>query len=585
VSFRLSMRSIFRLAALAALLALAPAGYAQQFVRGRLLVKFRSNVSEPQGRAVAQGLGAQSSGSIPGTGVQILQLPANANENAFANAFRQRGEVEFAELDVILPPSDVIPNDPEYAAQWHLPRVDAPAAWSTTTGVSGVIIAIVDTGVDPTHPDLASKLVAGWSTYDNTSNTSDVYGHGTKVAGTAAAITNNAAGVAGVCWNCWIMPIRAAGSNGSATYSSLAAGITWAADHGARVANVSYMASTSSTVTSAASYMRSRGGVVTISAGNYGALEPSPDNPYVLTVSATDPNDVLYSWSNTGNNVDVAAPGCVYTTAMGGGYTSSCGTSFSAPIVAGVAALVMSQNPGLSGADVMARIQQTADDRGASGWDTVYGYGRVNAARAVNPNGASAPDTSAPTVSVTSPGAGSTVSGTVTVQAAASDNVGVTAVSFYVDGVLLGTDTSAPFSYSWNTGSSGNGGHTVTAQARDAAGNNASQSISVNVNNTTAPSPSTGDTTAPAVIITSPGAGARVSGNVSVLVNTSDNVGVVRVELYVDGALTDASTSAPFTTTWNTNPRKVAPGAHSLQVRAYDAAGNAGLSQIVTVYK
>jgi subtilisin family serine protease len=144
------------------------------------------------------------------------------------------------------------------------------------------------------------------------------------------------------------MPIRVSDSTGSASYSNLAAGLNWAADHGARVANISYIVSGSATVTSAAQYMQSRGGVTVSSAGNYSTFDSSADNPYILTVTATDPNDVLYSWSNTGNNVDLAAPGCVYTTNNSGGYSSGCGTSFSAPIVAGVAALVQSVNPGLT---------------------------------------------------------------------------------------------------------------------------------------------------------------------------------------------------------------------------------------------
>jgi subtilisin family serine protease len=117
-----------------------------------------------------------------------------------------------------------------------LNKIQAPAAWSTTTGSSSIIVAIIDTGIDPSHPDLASKLVAGWNTYDNSSNWGDYYGHGTKVAGTVAAVSNNGVGVASVCWNCLIMPVRAAANDGNATFSSLAAGLTWAADHGARVA-------------------------------------------------------------------------------------------------------------------------------------------------------------------------------------------------------------------------------------------------------------------------------------------------------------------------------------------------------------
>jgi hypothetical protein len=546
------------------------------FVRGRLLVKFRPEVSSEHARAVVTGFQARIREELPRIGVQMIELPAPASETAYLNAFQARPEVAFAELDRIMPPADVTPNDPWYPNQWHLPKISAPAAWSTTTGSSIITIAILDTGVDSTHEDLAPKMVAGWNVYDNNADTSDVYGHGTKVAGTAAAAGNNAKGVASVAWSCWIMPVRVSATNGYATYSAIASGLTWAADHGARVANISYAVTTSSTVTSAAQYFQNKGGVVAVSAGNQGTFDASADNPYILTVSATDPSDALYSWSNTGNNIDLAAPGCVYSTAWGGGYTSACGTSFSAPIVAGVAALVLSVNPGLTAAQVSSTLKQSADDLGALGWDPSYGWGRVNAARAVALPGGGSADTQPPAVSIVSPGGGAVVSGTVSVQAAASDNVGVASVSIAADGATLCTLAVGPYLCSWNTTTVANGTHTLTATARDASGNSSSASVSVTVSNA-------GDTMPPFIAITSPVAGSTVSGNVSVLVNASDNVGVVKVVLYVDNVQTATSNVAPFTTKWNS--RKAAAGAHTLQSRAWDAAGNVGLSAPVTVYK
>src|SRR5438445_434046 len=155
-------------------------------------------------------------------------------------------------------------------------------------------------------------MLPGWNVYDNNSDTSDVYGHGTSVAGVAAATSNNGAGVASVAWGCKLLPVRISDLNGYATYSTIASGLTYAADHGARVANVSFRASDSSTVASAAQYFQSKGGVVAMAAGNESTFVSSADNPYVLTVSATDSNDALTSWSNTGNNIDLAAPGRVF---------------------------------------------------------------------------------------------------------------------------------------------------------------------------------------------------------------------------------------------------------------------------------
>jgi subtilisin family serine protease len=193
-------------------------------------------------------------------------------------ALAKNPHVKFAELDEAMRP-ELIPNDPYYGNAWHLPRIDAPSAWDASTGL-GVTVAILDTGVDATHPDLIAALVPGWNTYDNNSNSSDVHGHGTAVAGTAAASGANAAGVAGVAWRARIMPVRVTDTAGYAYVSTLSSGITWAADHGARVANASFsVAAGSSTIATAAQYMRSKGGVVVVAAGNSGIQEayaPSP---------------------------------------------------------------------------------------------------------------------------------------------------------------------------------------------------------------------------------------------------------------------------------------------------------------------
>jgi thermitase len=654
-----------------ALIALAGplAHAAPDHVRGRVLVQFQPNTSVQQIRSLVAAANASDKGEIPHTGVHILELPPQANEFAVQRAFAQRAEVVFADLDRYFAPQDVTPNDPLYALWgYYVKKISCPIAWSTTTGSSDVIIAILDTGCDPTHPDLAPKYVPGWNFYNNNSDTRDVYGHGTPVAGTAAAIGNNGVGVAGVAWGSKIMPLRISDTQGVSNASIIAPALTWAADHGARVANISYAVVDDPTVDAAAKYFQSKGGVVTSSAGNAGAYHNLPYDPYQLSVSATDSNDILYSWSNTGTFVSVAAPGASYTTINGGGYGTFGGTSCSAPVVAGVAALVISVNPTLSGVEAKSIVEMSADDLGTAGYDTSYGYGRVNAARAVamsagstgpavtvtSPSAGStvagtatvqvsatdsngiasvtlfvdgasigkataAPysfpwdsttysnsahtikavavngignagnaqvnvtvnnntaDTTPPTVNITSPVAGGTVSGTVSVQVNASDNVGVASVKFYVDGMLVSTVASSPYSYSWNSATSPNGSHTLKAIAADASGNTAASQITVTVNNTVV------DTIAPTISIISPAAGATVSGNVSVKVNANDNVGVAKVEFYVDGTLKGSSTAAPFTINWNT--RKLKAGSHTIYSMAYDPSGNAGTSPTVLVYK
>lgn len=553
-----------------------------QFVPGRVLVKFHDNILPAHARNIIAALGARDADEIPNIGVHILDLPYEANETAFVQAFQARSEVEYAELDRVVEPADVTPNDPWYIDEWHLTKISAPTAWSTTTGSSSVIIAILDSGVDGTHPDLAPKMVPGWDVYNNNSDTSDTGGHGTTVAGTAAAAGNNGIGVASVAWGCKIMPVRIVDSSGYTSYSLLANGLTWAADHGARVANISFSPIIdSSTVTSAARYFQNKGGVVTSSAGNLGTFVSSPDNAYILTVGATDTNDVVTSFSNPGNAVDLSAPGVlIRTTALGGAYQSVAGTSYSAPIVAGVAALVMSANPSLTPNQIQDILKQSADDLGAAGWDPSYGWGRVNAARAVAlAGGGGTVDSTLPAVSITSPSGGATVSGAVSVAVSATDNVGVSSVSLTIDGNPRGSDTSSPYTFQWDTTTASNGSHTLIASAIDTAGNAASYSITVTVSNS-APPP---DTTPPTETITSPSDGGKVSGNASVYVNVADNVGVTRNELYVDGVLVSSSSALPFTTKWNTG--KVKAGPHVLLCKAYDAAGNIGFSQVVTVYK
>ena len=189
-----------------------------------------------------------------------------------------------------------------------------------------------------------------------------------------------------------------------------------------------------------------------------------------------------------------------------------------------------------------------------------------------------ASDTTPPTVSITSPTAGSTVSGTVAISAMASDNVGVTKVDFLVDGALLSSDTTSPYSATWNTTTAANGSHTLTAKAFDAANNQTTSApVGVTVNN--APPPP--DTTPPTVSITSPAAGATVSGTITISATASDNVGVTKVDFLVDGALLSTDTTAPYSAPWNTTT--ATNGSHTLSARAFDAANNQTTSAPVGV--
>jgi subtilase family protein/Big-like domain-containing protein/fervidolysin-like protein len=541
----------------------------------RILLKFKPTVSNEAAKAFLEHFGARSQRVIANTGVHVLELPPFANEAALIGTLRSEAEVEFAELDRMVRPSTITPNDPYFYNQ-PLSEISVPSAWDTTTGSSAVVIAFVDTGVDSTHEDLASKIVSGWNVYNNNSDTSDAgNGHGTWSAGTAAEITNNGLGAAGVCWNCRIMPVRVSDSTGWASMSNIASGITWAADHGARIVNIGFGVDNDPTVMAAAQYLQSRGGVAIAASGNDGLFSSSPDNPYIITVSAIGPFGVP-SYANTGNNLDLVAPACNWVATPPGKYYSysACGTSISSAFVAGVAGLMVSWKPSLTPADITRALQQSADDKGAAGWDSATGWGEVNAARALGQSGSGGTDTTAPSVSVVSPANGAMLAGTVTLSASASDNVGVSSVSFSVAGSTVCT-TTAPYSCNWNSASIANGGYyTLTATARDAAGNTNSSSISVWVNNA-------GDTTPPTISITAPGDGSTVSGPFWITANATDNVGVNAVQVTVDGNVACGLSTAPWSCYWNS--ATVPNGWHTIQATAWDAVGNGAVST-VSVY-
>jgi thermitase len=540
------------------------------FAAGRILVAPKAGVTDADFGAALAAHGAHSQGKLRGLNVHLVTLPPGQSESDTVAKLARHPLVKFAELDEVAAPAGTT-NDPYLANEWHLPKIDALTAWNSSIG-TGTIIAILDTGVDSTHPDLAAQVVPGWNAYDNNSNTADVYGHGTGVAGTAAAAANNATGVASVAWGARIMPIRITDSSGYAYWSVTAQGLTWAADNGARVANISFLGvAASSTVQSAAQYMRNKGGVVAVSAGNNGIDEGTPSTDTMIVVSATDSSDTKTSWSSYGAFVDLAAPGQgIYTTARGGGYQSASGTSFSSPIVAGVAALVKGMHPEFTAAQIESALFSSAVDLGATGKDTLYGYGRVSASGAVAAAGSVPVDTTAPTVAIGAP-TGGTVSGSVSVSVNASDNTGVARVELWANGQLVGTDTSSPYSFSWNSASVADGAATLTAAAYDAAGNTASSTpVAVTVANS---STKVADTTPPTVAITNPGNGTKVGkGSVTVSASASDAGGLASVKLSIDGVTVASGNTGTLSYKWNT--RNVAAGAHTISVSAQDTAGN-----------
>ncbi|MEM2669050.1 MAG: S8 family serine peptidase, partial [Candidatus Bathyarchaeia archaeon] len=430
--------------------------------RAELLLRFKPGVGRRSSGALLRSLGACVVDEIPQISVLVISVPGRVAERV-KSALARNPIVDFVEENRLIEPS-LTPNDPYYSRQWHLPAIGAPGAWNISTGSSDVVIAVLDSGVDPSHPDLAGKLLSGWNFYDNNADTSDVYGHGTKVAGAAAAIANNGIGVASVAWNCVILPIRVTDANGYTTYSLLSKGLVYAADRGAKAAVMSFQIFSGSSLSSAAKYLMDKGGLAVAAAGNTGKYEDYADNPYIVSVSATASGDTLASFSSYGPYVDLSAPGVsIYTTVKGGSYGSVSGTSFSAPIVAGVAALIFSVNPSLTPADVERILESTAVDLGDSGYDVYYGWGRVNAYEALKAAAGAAPpppDTTPPMVEITYPRSGDTVSGAVVVSVSASDDRGVARVELYKNGVLFAVDSDEPYEFYWDTTAESDGAYT-----------------------------------------------------------------------------------------------------------------------------
>lgn len=555
------------------------------WAKGRVIVMPMAGLADEELDKIVKVHGG-SARKITSNGLYVVDLPGNASEKAVSAQLARNPHLRFAELDHAVQATGVA-NDPYFGSAWHLPRINANTAWDKTQG-TGVTVAILDSGVDGTHPDLSARMVAGWNFYDNNSITTDVHGHGTGVAGAASASTNNSQGVSSVAGNASIMPVRIADSTGAGYISMIAQGVTWAADKGAKVINISYdRLWTFSSVVSAAQYAKGKGSLVVIAASNNAMDEGASAQPYMIPVSAVDQNDVITTFSSWGNHVAVAAPGLnIWSTTRGGGYGAWWGTSVASPVTAGVVALMMSANPKLLNTQIESLLYSTSADLGAAGRDKYYGYGRIDANAAVAAAIAtSAPtvDTQAPTASLSNPLGSSTVSGLTSVSVTAADNVGVSKVELRVNGTLLATATApsatGSFGFSWDSTKVPNGMANLEARAYDAAGNLASSPVvAVNVANAVVV-----DATPPTVAFGSLVNGSTVpSGSVSVAVNGADNSGLagLNLELLINGTRVATTTgSGSLKYSWNT--RKLAVGtSYTLTANARDAAGNRTTSTI-----
>jgi thermitase len=402
-------------------------------VEGQIIVKFGDQYTDDQINERLKEYDAEIIETIQGINLKVVKVPVG-RENEIIEALRNEQYVESAEGDFT---NHIMytPNDSLFKYQWGLKNtgatiagaagtagidVKAEAAWDVTRG-NGVKVAVLDTGIDPNHPDFAGKIVAQKAFA--TAEINDKVGHGTHVAGTVTTATNNSAGIAGTCPDCQLIIGKVMGDNGKGELSNIVAGITWAADQGAKVINLSLgttLTSSRATYQSALDYAISKGAVVIVSAGNCGGTNFSANgctsqnqmsypggNDGIVTVAATTSTDAKSSFSNFGSHVEVAAPGSnIFSTGPttpttntsynpSNPYYYSNGTSMAAPMTSGVVALIWASPYGTSNTAVINRLYATTDK--ITGTGSQWTKGRINAAKAVGANTTSTAPTIAPT--------------------------------------------------------------------------------------------------------------------------------------------------------------------------------------------
>ncbi|GAA3449753.1 FG-GAP-like repeat-containing protein [Dactylosporangium matsuzakiense] len=386
----------------------SPGDLGPDFDPHAVLVQFKPDASATAVDRAVKGRNAQMAGNVAGT--RFVKVTTAGPAADLAREIAKDPAVSGVSLNYRRKANST-PNDPGYTFndQDYLNTVRLPQAWDRSMGSSDQVIAVVDGGVDGTHPDLVGRVLAGYDAIANTAiaagANSDGNGHGTMVAGIAGANTNNGAGITSVAWNARIMPVKVLDAAGSGYDSDIAEGVAWAADHGARIINMSLGGPGDSQVLhDAVTYATNKGALIVASAGNDfdDTVQYPAAYPEVLAVAGTDASGKVTDFSSRGDWVDVAAPAFgIVSTGADHGYFKGNGTSYSAPIVAGVAALMRANNAALTPAQLIATIKATARDAGPRGLDPYYGAGLLDAFAAVG--GAWAPELPLPALGANEP--------------------------------------------------------------------------------------------------------------------------------------------------------------------------------------
>ena len=564
-------------------------------------------------------------------------IPAIAAEvsSAALQKIKKDPNVKYVEPDFEVSILQTLPNDPGFGDLWGLHNtgqiggipdadMDAPEAWDIETGSSDVVIAVIDTGVDYNHEDLSANMwinpgeipgngidddnngyvddVHGWDFCNSDSDPMDDHDHGTHCSGTIAAVGNNGVGIAGVNWTAKIMAIKFLSAGGSGSTSDAILSVQYATtmklDYGIPVIATSNSwggGDFSQALEDAIAEADAAGILFVAGAGNEGMnndiypFYPANHNvPNVIAVAATDDADYLAWFSNYGAiSVDLAAPGVgILSTVIGNGYSFSDGTSMAAPHVSGLVGLVKAQFPGITHLEIKDRILGSVNPIPDLQGITVSG-GRLNAWNALDA------DSIAPAEVTDLAVTGSALS-SVTLAWTATGNDGLTGTAGSYD---VRYSTSFISDANWGMaaqavgepnphvsgsmetftvpGLSSDITYHFALKVKDNVGNESG--LSNVVEGSTGP-----DNFAPIVTITNPADGSEVSGTVIVMASASDNVGVTKVEFYVDGEVKSTDTISPYNWGWYTTT--VADGSHTVEAKAYDAAGNVGSDQIsVTV--
>lgn len=605
----------------------------------QVLVKFRGSATPQDVEKVKKNIDFDLDKKVGGAGVRLLRSRSK-DTTALINELSARSDVLYVEPDYIITVA-ATPNDSSFSQVWGLQNtgqavgstagtpgadIGASPAWDISTGSPSNVVAVVDTGVDYNHPDLAANMWSapipffvtiggqtirceagthGFNAITKTCDPMDEYNHGTHVAGTIGAAGNNGVGVAGVNWTSSIMALKFIDTTGSGTLSdaidaiefAIQAKATFAGGANVRVLSNSWGWNGAPSQALLDQINRAAGSdmLFVASAGNGGADYVSDDNdampfypasydaPNVISVAATDNQDTLAPFSNYGaTSVDLGAPGVlVLSTTLGGGYDWWSGTSMASPHVSGAAALVLSKCA-LNTTALKSAILDNVDVTSSLAGITSTG-GRLNVNKALR---SCASVSAAPTIELANIYDGITypTDSSVVLQANASDGDGsVSRVDYYVDGKFVSTAQSAPYSTHWYATKVGE--YMVTGVATDNTGmTTTSRPVKVIINETIIPEPEPTPVPnqAPVVSLTSPSGGATFNApaTISISANASDSDGTVSsVQFYSNNQLIGTATASPYRINWN----NVAAGTYSLQAVVTDNGGIAVGSNVVSI--